>query len=158
MLYKDDDHIEGLHKADGRLEEILEKNVLKPRCIGLSYENVNKYKNYNPDLMYTQPNSTQTAKVPKQKFPHSKQHQGTRFRGKSHHWVCHYCGRKGHIRPFCYKLYMYPERKPQPRPEPVQILTKKEWNSKSEEAEAVPNIDEVCLIAHTSLRVSSRED
>ena len=20
-------------------------------------------------------------------------------------WVCHYCGRKGHIRPFCYRLY-----------------------------------------------------
>ncbi|PNX81934.1 gag-protease polyprotein [Trifolium pratense] len=43
MLYKDDDHIEGLHKADGRLEEIMEKNVLKPRRIG---------------------------KVPKQKFRH----------------------------------------------------------------------------------------
>ncbi|CAJ2636000.1 unnamed protein product [Trifolium pratense] len=46
MLYKDDEHLDKLHKADGQLEEILEKNVRKPRNIGLSYENVNKFKNY----------------------------------------------------------------------------------------------------------------
>ncbi|PNX63255.1 gag-protease polyprotein, partial [Trifolium pratense] len=120
MLYKDDNHIEGLHKADERLEEILEKNVLKPRHIGLSYEKVNKLKGYDPNLMYTQPKGTQTAKVFKQKFSHSKQHQGNRSRGRTHHWVCHYCGRRGHIRPFCYKLYGYPERKSQPRPVPIQ--------------------------------------
>lgn len=23
-------------------------------------------------------------------------------------WVCHYCGRKGHIKPYIYKLYVRP--------------------------------------------------
>ncbi|XP_045792093.1 uncharacterized protein LOC123886861 [Trifolium pratense] len=154
MLYKDDNHIEGLHKADDKLEEILEKNVLKPRHIGLSYEKVNKLKGYDPNLMYTQPKGTQTAKMFKQNLSYPKQHQGNISRRKTHHWVCHYCGRRGHIRPFCYKLYGYPERMSQPRPIPIQ---KKEWKPKSEDAEAIPKKNEVCLIAHTSLRVSSRE-
>ncbi|CAJ2671533.1 unnamed protein product [Trifolium pratense] len=62
MLYKDDEHLDKLHKADGQLEEILEKNVRKPRNIGLSYENVNKFKNYSPDLIFCK-----TASLPKVK-------------------------------------------------------------------------------------------
>jgi len=26
---------------------------------------------------------------------------------KTNNWVCHYCGKKGHIRPFCYALQRY---------------------------------------------------
>ncbi|PNX61350.1 gag-protease polyprotein, partial [Trifolium pratense] len=107
------------------------------------------------NALQEKPKGTQTAKVFKHKFSYPKQHQGNRSRGRNHHWVCHYCGRRGHIRPFCYKLYGYPERKSQPRPIAVQ---KKEWRPKSEDAEEIPNKNEVCLIAHTSLRVSSRED
>ncbi|GAU51484.1 hypothetical protein TSUD_413700 [Trifolium subterraneum] len=37
------------------LDEILEKNVRRPKFTGISYENVNKHRSYNPELMYTQP-------------------------------------------------------------------------------------------------------
>jgi len=26
----------------------------------------------------------------------------------SSYWKCHYCNKKGHVKPFCYKLYVYP--------------------------------------------------
>ncbi|CAJ2661591.1 unnamed protein product [Trifolium pratense] len=74
MLYKDDEHLDKLHKADGQLEEILEKNVRKPRNIGLSYENVNKFKIYSPDLMYMDPRETQKQRMPYQKPQHHQQH------------------------------------------------------------------------------------
>ncbi|MCH98684.1 gag-protease polyprotein, partial [Trifolium medium] len=153
-----------LHKADDKLEEIIEKNVRKPRFTGLSYENVNKHRGYNPDLMYTQPKETQDTRMSRQRLPHFKQHQGTRYKGKPHPWVCHYCGRKGHIRPFCFKLYGYPNRPYQQKPEPLVTNTKKEWKPKDDEPknEAVkednPKGSDVGLIAHTSLRASSREN
>jgi len=30
-------------------------------------------------------------------------------------WICHHCGRYGHIRPYCYKLYRYPQSYVQPK-------------------------------------------
>ena len=30
-------------------------------------------------------------------------------------WRCHYCGRYGHIRPYSYKLYGYPQPHVQPK-------------------------------------------
>ncbi|MCI39289.1 hypothetical protein A2U01_0060520, partial [Trifolium medium] len=74
MLYKDDDNLKKLNKADDKLEEILEKNVRKPKHIGLSYENVNKHRRYNPELMYTQPNTTQKRQMPQQMPHHPQQH------------------------------------------------------------------------------------
>jgi len=41
-------------------------------------------------------------------------------------WVCHYCGRKDHIRPFCFKLYGYPNQYQQNLHEPVLKNVKKE--------------------------------
>ncbi|PNX79752.1 gag-protease polyprotein, partial [Trifolium pratense] len=35
---------------------------------------------------------------------HPGQHQQPKFKVKSQPWICHYCGEKGHIRPFCFKL------------------------------------------------------
>ncbi|MCI10177.1 gag-pol polyprotein, partial [Trifolium medium] len=53
--------------------------------------------------------------------------------------------------PFCFKLYGYPRRSSQPahEPEPAIVKTKKEWKEKEKD---------VSLIAHTSLRASSKED
>ena len=38
---------------------------------------------------------------------HSQGHQNGKKTTRP--WTCHYCKRKGHIRPFCYKLYGYLE-------------------------------------------------
>ncbi|GAU37844.1 hypothetical protein TSUD_57040 [Trifolium subterraneum] len=144
--------------GDDTLEEILEKNVRRPKFTGISYENVNKHIVYNPELMYTQPKESQMSS---KMLPHHKQHPGFRYKTKSHLWVCHYCGRKGHIRPFCYKLYGYPNRKPRHIVTPIQ----KEWKPKNEDVSSILKIDGTLnkdqvasLIAHTSFRASSRED
>ena len=60
-----------------------------------------------------------------------------------------HCRRKGHIRPFCFKLYGYPKQSQQRPLEPELSNVKKEW---------IPKCDNVGLIAHTSLRASFRED
>ncbi|CAJ2673932.1 unnamed protein product [Trifolium pratense] len=162
MLYKDDDHLDKLHKADGQLEEILEKNVLKPKHIGLSYENVNKHKGYSPDLTYMHPKETHKRKMPQQMLQHHKQHPLSKNKRKHHSWICHYCGRKGHIRPFCYKLFGYPNRHHQPKPVSTTASTQQEWKPKgknvktSDDTQLEKKI--TALIAHTSLRASSRED
>ena len=36
---------------------------------------------------------------------HSASSQRSRQSTPKHNWICHYCGRKGHIQPFCYRLY-----------------------------------------------------
>ncbi|KAK2421131.1 gag-protease polyprotein [Trifolium repens] len=86
--------------------------------------------------------------------PQSMQHPKSHSHARKHKkrpksWVCHHCGRKGHIRPYCFKLYGYPKWFHQLEHGPEVQSAKKEWKPKSEETG---------LIAHTSLRVSSRED
>ena len=62
----------------------------------------------------------------------SQQHEKRRTRP----WICHHCKRKGHIRPFCYKLYGYPCK----------------FNHKW-----LPKSDNVGLVGHTSKRPTSKE-
>ncbi|KAK2401972.1 putative mitochondrial protein [Trifolium repens] len=92
-------------------------------------------------------------------YPNVKIGQGSRtfanhhrtpgHHGRSRKWVCHHCGKKGHIRPFCYKLYGYPRHWQQPKTSPRYGAGKKEW---------IPKCENKGLIAHTSLRASSRKD
>jgi hypothetical protein len=72
-------------------------------------------------------------------FKHSKEHQTKK---KSKLWVCHHYREKGHIRPYCFKLksdFMHFQQK----------LSKNGWNHRN---------TKTGLIAHTSLRASSKED
>ncbi|KAK2375776.1 gag-protease polyprotein [Trifolium repens] len=57
-------------------------------------------------------------------------HQRPKSQKRYRRWVCHHCGKKGHIRPFCFKLYGYPERYQQAKPAPELINVKKEWKPK----------------------------
>jgi hypothetical protein len=51
-------------------------------------------------------------------------------------WICHHCKRKGHIRPFCYKLCGYPSK------------FSHKW---------IPKSDNVGLVEHTSKKSTSKE-
>ncbi|KAK2436238.1 hypothetical protein QL285_021241 [Trifolium repens] len=78
-------------------------------------------------------------------YPNVKLGQGPRtFANQRRH-----CGMKGHIRPFCYKLYGYPRHWQQPKTAPREESVRKVWQPKAENKG---------LITHTSLRASSRED
>jgi len=50
---------------------------------------------------------TNVGSVNKTMLKHSQGHQNGKKTTRP--WTCHYCKRKGHIRPFCCKLHGYPE-------------------------------------------------
>jgi hypothetical protein len=61
--------------------------------------------------------------------------------------VCHHCGEEGHIRTFCFKLYGFPK------------FHEQFWSRHAAERQANNALSKLtCLIAHTSLRVSSKDD
>lgn len=78
-------------------------------------------------------------------YPHHKSYKNSTKR-------CHHCGRCGHIRPFCYKLYVYPPYYSQPK--------SKGKRGKKNQAKKVwkPKETIKCLLAHVPLGVSSRKD
>ena len=84
------------------------------------------------------------------KLEHVVQYVAASVRGvKQTTWVCHHCGRYGHLKPYCYKLYGFPKdalKAPIPK---ARAHNKKVWRLKKNES---------AQIAHTSLRVSSKED
>jgi DNA-binding protein YbaB len=108
-------------------------------------------KTYNKETL-------QSSFVPAQKgfdtemmLPHPAPHQRHTHRKKSTAIKCHYCGKNGHKKSSCYKLYGHPKKKSQSqtRAYHTKAKVKKEWK---------PRVQEAAHIAHTSLRASSRED
>jgi len=80
----------------------------------------------------------------------SQHHKERQHKGKHQRWRCPYCGKFGHIKPFCFKLYGYPSPSHhQPRPKHHILVNRKQW---------VPRTGVTNLIAHTSFRVSANED
>ncbi|KAK2402633.1 gag-protease polyprotein [Trifolium repens] len=59
--------------------------------------------------------------------------------------VCHHCGKEGHIRTFCFELYGFPK------------FHEQFWNRHTRQVKNAQS-KLTCLIAHTSLRVSSKDD
>ncbi len=139
-----------MHGGTATLEELIETQVPGKRTkgIGYDYKNLNKPKQYDPELKFLPLEGNNRPPMLKQRLPHVQPHPGIRNR-KSQPWVCHHCGRKGHIRPFCYKLYGYPKKSLKQKPEVEVVETKKEWKPKEED---------VSLIAHTSFRSSSKKN
>ncbi|XP_045798006.1 uncharacterized protein LOC123892244 [Trifolium pratense] len=96
----------------------------------------------------------QTGSMPQHPPPHRNNWSRTKSRRRN--WRCHYCGRKGHIRPYCYKLYGYPKNFRSPAPKPENVKTKKEWKEKENDGEikgignlinnGLPNLDNVLLV------------
>jgi hypothetical protein len=91
------------------LEEILgSQDQRKGQGIGFNYKTVNnsqgkKIEKFVPAKCdYNPTTGTQMLKRP-------TQHHGSTSRRKPRRWVCHHCGMKGHIRPYCFKLYGYPK-------------------------------------------------
>jgi hypothetical protein len=82
-------------------------------------------------------------------LPHPASHQKPMNKRKPTSLKCHYCGKYGHIKSFCYKLYGYPRKKPQPRAYHRMARTRKEWK---------PKVKVAAHIVHTSFRASSKED
>ncbi|KAK2350959.1 putative mitochondrial protein [Trifolium repens] len=172
-----------LNSGGDLLEEILE-NVPsgKLKSVGYNYSSLNQYQQ-NPETKFSsggnmidpctgkvmlehQPRHSKAFPVPKfaldpkssaSQGPRPRTYQRSNSQRRYRRWVCHHCGKRGHIRPFCYKLHGYPNQKPNQNVTHEKTIVKKEWRP-IEESAALPKEEDVGLIAHTSLRASSRED
>ncbi|CAJ2652046.1 unnamed protein product [Trifolium pratense] len=131
-------------KGTDAFEEMLQRqNYGKPKPIGFEHERIKQQMKFNNATVHTPISSTFVSGGLSR---HLMEHPMPRF----YNWTCHHCGRKGHIRPFCYRLHGYPRRVHQEFYTPVfpNVTTRQEWREKKKTTG---------LIAHTSLRASSRE-
>ncbi|KAI5390825.1 hypothetical protein KIW84_075927 [Lathyrus oleraceus] len=100
-------YVRMLNNGSDSLDKILQTRQITGDKSGIGYNE-------------SKPESSYTGCKPqaKPKYSHSKskpvmsQHQRRRQqKGKHQRWRCHYCGKFGHLKPFCYKL----------------VLSKEEW-------------------------------
>jgi hypothetical protein len=96
-----------LNKGTDTLEEILKVGQKSGTMSGLGF-----VKKSSAELKRSK---AEVQKI-KQKSQPMSQHQGNRRinhqKKKFQRWRCHYCGRFGHIKPFCYRLHGYPNQTP----------------------------------------------
>ncbi|GAU51065.1 hypothetical protein TSUD_411780 [Trifolium subterraneum] len=138
-----------LNNGTERLDILVDGQVAgKPKGIRVKY-NYPKKKNATSTSTFVPAKDTYDPTETRQIPQHVQQHQPAKIIPKPKGWICHYCGRKGHIRPFYFRLYGFPRWYSNPRYESDSSNAKKEWK---------PKANDVAHIAHTSLRVSSRND
>ena len=149
------------------LDEILEGKIKgKPNGIGFSFKHLNQnqqnktfaqtlvnygmFKMKKPvrNIKFVASTGTNDPTKSKQMLEHLEEHPSSKVDKASRSRMCHYCKKKGHIRPFCYKLYGFPQQHHQKTQKPEVINVKKVWK---------PKVDNVGLMAHISLRTPSRE-
>jgi len=96
------------------------------------------------NIKFVASTGTNDPTVSKHKLQYPEEHQSSKVEKTSP-----YCKKKGHIRPFCYKLYGFPQQHHQKIHKPKVTNVKKVWK---------PKADNMGLMAHISLRTSSREE
>ena len=107
------------------LDEIFEKQVLgKPKGIGFDYRTLNKRQKCNGAKFVS---AGGIPYITKTMLKHQEEHLNSKVMGRTNLWVCHYCGRKGHIKPFCFKFKGYSKKS---QHKPTVTNNKEEWRSK----------------------------
>jgi hypothetical protein len=122
-----------LNNGSNVLDEILQvgKSSENMKGIGFDYGTVNKeikipIKNFVPPKKKTE--FVMLDHMPQ----HPVRHPNPQPRNKKKSpWICHHCGRKGHIRSFCFKLYGYPQPHVQPKVSGKIAQARKEWKPKT---------------------------
>jgi len=140
------------------LDEILEGQIQgKPNRIGFTSKHPNqnqqtktfaqalveygmvKKKKHVKNIKFVASIGTNDQTVRKCMLQHPKEHQIPSVRKVSSTRICHFCKKKGHIRPFCYKLYGFPQQLHQKAQKTKRIRLKKMWK---------PKVDNVGLMAY----------
>jgi hypothetical protein len=98
-------YVRMLNNGSDSLDKILQTGQITGDKSGIGYNN-------------SKPESSDTGVKPQAKLKciqkpvmshHMSQHQRRKqLKGKPQRWRCQYCGKFGHLKPFCYKLYGYP--------------------------------------------------
>jgi len=147
------------------LDEILEGQVKeKPNGIRFDYNHLNR-KQHNRNSAYKREDhrtirkekhnvcvievtKINIASTSKRMSQHSGAHPRSMNTKETRSWVCHHCKRKGHIRPFCFKLYGYPNQSGHKLRDHKKKKSKKNW---------IPKCNNAGLMVHTSLGTSSSD-
>jgi hypothetical protein len=92
------------------LDEILQVGKgagnLKGICFNYQYQNK---QGKTPVTKFIPPERKYEPMMSEQMLQHLAIHQETQTKVMFLPWKCHYCGKYGHIKPFCYILYGYPK-------------------------------------------------
>ncbi|KAI5436288.1 hypothetical protein KIW84_022671 [Lathyrus oleraceus] len=124
------------------LDKILQTGQITGVKSGIGYHKTKAESSYTGCKPKAKPkcsNSKSSSKMSHHMSHHQKKEQQ---KDKHQRWRCHYCGKFGHSRPFCYKLsscyklYGYPshvhqQTHYQPRPTHYRPINKKQWVSKT---------------------------
>ena len=132
--------IKMLNKGSDTLDEVLQlgKNVGNQRGLGFNPKSAGR-----TTMTEFVPAKNSTGATMSQ---HRSRHHGTQQKkSKRKKWRCHYCGKYGHIKPFCYHLHGHPHHGTQSSSSGRKMV----W---------VPKHKTVSLVVHTSLRASAKED
>ncbi|KAI5409934.1 hypothetical protein KIW84_055406 [Lathyrus oleraceus] len=148
-------YVRRLSNGSDSLDKILQTGQITGDKSGI------RYNDSKPESSYTSAKSQAKSKCIHNKSKpvmshHMSQHQRRKQqKGKHQRWRCHHCGKFGHLKPFCYKLYGYPrpahhhQSHYQSRPKQHRPIIKKQW---------IPKTNVTGLIAHIPLRISAREE
>jgi hypothetical protein len=127
-------HVKMLNIGTSKLDEILQLGKRFGDVTGIGFTNTpTRNQVTKPVTKFVSAKGSQNSSVSRHRPRHYAQQTKTT-------WRCHYCGKKGHIRPFCFKLYGYPKKGKQVKPKPTVNESTKEWRVKK---------DNACLLVHT---------
>ncbi|XP_050881216.1 uncharacterized protein LOC127084755 [Lathyrus oleraceus] len=143
-------YVRMLNNGSDTLDKILHTGQMTGDKSGIRFNESKPECSHTGSKPKSKPECSHTGRKPKMSHHISQHHKGRQQKGKHQRWRCHYCGKFGHIKPFCYKLYDYPSPSHhQPRPKHHIPVNRKQW---------VPRNSVINLIANTSFRVSAKED
>jgi len=122
-----------LNNSSNVLDDILQvgKTSGNMKGIGFDYDTVNKEIKI-PTKKFVSPEKKTEFVMLDHMSQHPVRHLNPQPRNKKKPpWIFHNCGRDGHIRPYCYKLYGYPQPHDQPKVSGKIVQARKDWKPKT---------------------------
>ncbi|KAK2359745.1 hypothetical protein QL285_085090 [Trifolium repens] len=123
-----------LNNGSNVLDEILQAGKTSGNMKGIGFDNGTMNNEIKiPTKKFVSPVKKTEFIMLDHMSQHPTRHLNPQSRNKKKSsWRCHHCGRYGHIRPFCYKLYGYPKRSFQPKVSSKIVQARKEWKPKDD--------------------------
>jgi hypothetical protein len=132
LTSKLDDMSKSVRMLNNGTQETLQvgKNVGDVKGIVLNYQSPNK-QGKTPVTKFITSQRKYDLTMSRHMSQHPVKHLNPQPRNKKKSsWRCHYCGRHGHIRPYCYRLYGYPLALVQPKVSSKLVQGTKKWKPK----------------------------
>jgi hypothetical protein len=132
LTSKLDDMSKSVRMLNNGTQETLQvgKNVGDVKGIVLNYQSPNK-QGKTPVTKFITSQRKYDLTMSRHMSQHPIKHLNPQPRNKKKSsWRCHYCGRHGHIRPYCYRLYGYPLALVQPKVSSKLVQGTKKWKPK----------------------------